>query len=194
MKIVDVASGSARSIEQIARLLVDGFADTGSAAWRSIEEAATEVRESLQPDRISRMALDECNNVLGWIAGMRGYAGRVWELHPVVVCRARRLQGLGRMLTADFEEQVAARGGITVHLGTDDENGRTTLGGMDLYPGVLEKLRAIENRGGHPFGFYLKVGYHIVGVIPDANGFGKPDILMAKRVGLQPQSRQAQSP
>lgn len=24
--------------------------------------------------------------------------------------------------------------------------------------------------------------YHVVGVVPDANGFGKPDILMAKRV------------
>jgi aminoglycoside 6'-N-acetyltransferase I len=39
-----------------------------------------------------------------------------------------------------------------------------------------------RNRGSHPFEFYLRVGYHIVGVIPDANGFGKPDILMAKRV------------
>jgi hypothetical protein len=74
----------------------------------------------------------------------------------------------------------AQRGGHTVRLGTDDENCRTTLGGMDLYPGVSDKLRAIENQGSHPFEFYLKVGYHVVGVIPDANGFGKPDILMAK--------------
>ena len=26
-------------------------------------------------------------------------------------------------------------------------------------------------------------GYALVGVIPDANGLGKPDIMMAKRVG-----------
>jgi aminoglycoside 6'-N-acetyltransferase I len=31
--------------------------------------------------------------------------------------------------------------------------------------------------------FYQKLGYVIVGVIPDANGPGKPDIMMAKRVG-----------
>ena len=62
------------------------------------------------------------------------------------------------------------------------ENYRTSLGGIDLYPDVLDKLRSIENVGGHPFEFYLKAGYHVVGVIPDANGFGKPDILMAKRI------------
>jgi aminoglycoside 6'-N-acetyltransferase I len=41
---------------------------------------------------------------------------------------------------------------------------------------------ALENRRGHPFTFYRKQGFVLVGVIPDANGFGKPDILMAKRV------------
>ena len=28
----------------------------------------------------------------------------------------------------------------------------------------------------------MKIGYVIVGVIPDASGLGKPDILMAKSV------------
>ena len=27
-----------------------------------------------------------------------------------------------------------------------------------------------------------KLGYEAVGVVPDANGFGRPDLLMAKRV------------
>jgi len=29
---------------------------------------------------------------------------------------------------------------------------------------------------------YQKCGFVIVGVVPDANGLGKPDILMAKRI------------
>ena len=180
MKIVDV---NAHAIKQIAELLVDGFRDTGSASWRTMEEAMAEVRESLQPGGISRMAVDEQGDVVGWIAGIEAYNGNVWELHPLVVRRDRQRQGLGRRLVEDFERQVAKRGGHTVLLGTDDENSRTTLGEIDLYPDVLDKLRAIQNREQHPFEFYLRVGYHVVGVIPDANGFGKPDILMAKRVG-----------
>lgn len=115
---------------------------------------------------------------------IRDLDGHVWELHPLVVRRDLRLRGIGRALVADLEAQVLERGGRTVRLGADDENGRTTVGGVDLYPDVLEKLRAIESRGSHPLGFYRRVGYKVVGVIPDANGFGKPDILMAKRIGL----------
>lgn len=152
-----------------------------------------EVHGSLSPERISRVAVDERNDVLGWIAGMPEYDGNVWELHPLVVSRARQRQGLGRMLIMDFERQVAARGGHTIRLGTDDEDGRTTLGGVDLYPDVLDKLRAIKSRSGHPFEFYLKVGYQIVGVIPNANGFGKPDILMAKAVASSGSDKSAAS-
>ena len=34
----------------------------------------------------------------------------------------------------------------------------------------------------HPYEFYQKQGFVIIGVMPDANGLGKPDILMAKSV------------
>jgi aminoglycoside 6'-N-acetyltransferase I len=60
--------------------------------------------------------------------------------------------------------------------------GFRTLGGIDLYPGALDKLREIRNVRRHPFGFYLRMGFEIVGVVPDSNGFGKPDIFMARRV------------
>ena len=181
-EIVDVIPENAHTIEQIAQLLMVGFRDVSPTSWPTIEEAITEVRSSLQAHRISRIAVDQESEVLGWIGGIEEYSGNVWELHPLVVRLDCRRQGLGRRLVADFEKQVAQRGGHTVRLGTEDENGSTTLGGIDLYPGVLDKLRTIESRGLHPFEFWLRVGFHIVGVIPDANGFGKPDILMAKRI------------
>jgi aminoglycoside 6'-N-acetyltransferase I len=178
--IIDVTAEDPDAIGQISKLLITGFPD--SLSWRTVEEAVTEVQRSLQPGRISRMAVDDEGNVLGWIAGIEGYGGNVWELHPLIVRQDCRFQGLGRRLVADFETKVAQRGGHTVWLGTDDENDRTTLGGIDLYPNVLDKLKALRNLDLHPFEFYLKLGFRIVGVIPDANGFGKPDILMAKRI------------
>jgi len=78
---------------------------------------------------------------------------------------------------------VRARGVLTLWLGTDDEDDRTTLSRVDLYPDPLEHLARIRNLRGHPYEFYQKMGFVIVGVIPDANGWGKPDIFMAKRVG-----------
>lgn len=182
MKIMDLTPEDDRAIEQVAALLVDGFRDSGSAAWTTLEDALTEVKESFQPGRISRIAVEEPAEVVGWIGGIETYEGNVWELHPLVVRRDRQGEGIGRALVLDLERQVAQRGAHTIFLGTDDENGRTTLGGIDLYPGVLDKLREIRNVRRHPFELYLRMGFEIVGVIPDANGFGKPDILMAKRV------------
>ena len=70
-----------------------------------------------------------------------------------------------------------------IYLGSDDEHGMTSLYGVDLYDDTFGKIANIQDKGGHPFQFYEKMGYKIVGVLPDANGIGKPDILMAKRIG-----------
>jgi aminoglycoside 6'-N-acetyltransferase I len=58
----------------------------------------------------------------------------------------------------------------------------TTLAGVNLYPNVFEHIATIKNLHGHPYEFYQKCGFVIVGVVPDANGPGKPDIYMAKPV------------
>ena len=183
MRIVDLTEADPERIEQVATMLMDGFSDTGSDAWQTRPEALDAVRESLQAGRLSRVALDDSGRTTGWVGGIATYGGRVWELHPLVVRRDCRGQGVGRTLVSDFEQQVRLRGGWTIYLGTDDENNRTNLGGIDLYPDPLSAAATIQNVGRHPFEFYRKVGFVIVGVLPDANGFGKPDIFMAKRVG-----------
>jgi aminoglycoside 6'-N-acetyltransferase I len=182
MRIIDLIAADSGRIEQVAALLIDGFSDTGSESWRSRDEALLSVRESLQQECISRVAVEASGRTAGWIGGRSMYQGRVWELHPLVVRRDCRGQGMGRAMVNDFEEQVRLRGGSTIYLGTDDENNRTSLGGVDLYLDPLGAAARIQTLGRHPFEFYRKVGFVIVGVLPDANGFGKPDIFMAKRV------------
>lgn len=181
--IVDLAAGGGDATEQAARLLVEGFREHWPDAWPDIAAAREEVAEALADGgRIARIAVAG-GTVLGWVGGMPMYDGRVWELHPLVVHVDHRGRGIGRALVADLEARVRERGGLTVYLGTDDEAGMTSLAGVDLYPAVWDHLRGIQNLRRHPFTFYQKMGYTIVGVVPDANGFGKPDIMMAKRVG-----------
>lgn len=147
-----------------------------------MDSALAEVRECFTDNRISRIALDDAGLVLGWIGGIRQYDGHVWELHPIVVRLENQRYGIGRALVADLEDQVRQRGGSTIFLGTDDENNQTSLGGVDLYTNVFEHVANIRNLNNHPYEFFQRVGFTIVGVMPDANGFGKPDIFMAKRV------------
>jgi aminoglycoside 6'-N-acetyltransferase I len=183
MKIIGLMKEQEEFIYQCAALLVEGFRVMAPDGWRTIEEGLQEVDECLDGAYICRIAIDETGNVLGWIGGRPAYNGRVWELHPLVVRPDRQRQGIGRALVLDLEAQVQARGGITIQLGTDDQNNLTSLGGVDLYPDPLAHLRRIRNLHGHPYEFYEKLGFVLVGVLPDANGFGKPDIFMAKRVG-----------
>lgn len=182
VRIEDLATAEDDAPDQVARLLVAGFAANWPDAWPDHAAALAEVRESLAPIRISRIARAAAGRILGWIGGIPQYHGHVWELHPLVVDVALQGQGIGRLLVRDFEAQVQARGGLTITLGSDDDAGMTSLAGVDLYPNPLDHLARIQNVRQHPYGFYQQLGFSIVGVIPDANGPGKPDILMAKRV------------
>ena len=181
MQITDLQPEDAAAIEQAAHALVVGFREQAPDAWPDLAAARTEVHEALEPGKLCRVARDADGTVLGWVGGHLFYAC-VWELHPLVVVPAAQRRGIGRALVADLEEQVRQRGGLTLLLGSDDETNMTTLSGVDLYPDVWPHIRNIRNLCGHPFEFYQKCGFVIVGIVPDANGLGKPDILMAKRV------------
>ena len=183
MHIIDLSHDDERALHQAAELLVAGFREHWPNAWPDLDAAREEVDEALEPGRIARAAVDDQGTVLGWIGGIPGYDGNVWELHPLVVRPDRQDQGIGRALVADLEQHVAQRGGLTLWLGTDDEDDMTSLAGVDLYPDVLGHAQRVRSIKRHPFEFYRKMGFVVAGVVPDANGRGKPDILMAKRVG-----------
>lgn len=168
--------------EQAAALLVAGFREHWPDAWPTLDDAREEVADVCVPENIAFVAYDDAGLLAGWIGGAHSYA-YVWELHPLVVDPARQRTGIGRVLVAALEDAVRERGGLTITLGSDDQDGMTSLSGVDLYDDLPGKIASIQNLRGHPYGFYQRCGYTITGVVPDANGFGHPDILMAKRLG-----------
>ena len=182
MRIIDLPQDNDLMIGQTAQLLFDAFKERSPGACPTIGAALEKVRESFDEERISRVAVGEDGAVLGWIGAIELYDGCVWELHPLAVSPGAQGRGVGRALVEDLEERIIALGGQTLCVSTDDEDNMTSLGGIDLYPNPLDHLSRIENLRGHPYEFYQKLGFAIVGVLPDANGFGKHDIYLAKRL------------
>ena len=182
MNIITLLRDNEHLIHQAAQLMVDAFREHWPEAWATFEDGLKEIHEMLEPERICRAAIDERGNLLGIVGGIPQYDGHVWELHPLAVQPNMQGQGTGRALIEDFEEQVRLRGGLTITLGTDDEDNMTSLSGIDLYENLWDQVKNIHNLKNHPFEFYQKMGYVITGVMPDANGIGKPDILMSKKV------------
>lgn len=178
--IADLKPHMTAEIAQAAALLQRVFEPQDS--WATLAEAEEEVAEMLAPERILRVALAD-GQVIGWIGGIPGYDGNVWELHPLLVAPEWQGKGVGAALVRDFESLVLAKGGLTIQLGTDDVTDATSLSGVDLYAETWEKIRTVRNLNRHPFEFYQKQGYTITGVVADANGRGRPDILMGKRIG-----------
>jgi len=177
MTIVDLAAQRPAIRRQAAAMLVAAFPhDNG---WPTLELGLDEIDE-IAREGFVRAGLDG-ENVLGWVGGLPEYRGKVWELHPIVVDKSRRLGGIGRALVAAFEQEARRRGGLTATLGTDDEFGQTSLSDADLYADLPARIAGLRDLGSrHPFLFYRKLGYVVTGLMPDANGRGKPDIYMSK--------------
>jgi aminoglycoside 6'-N-acetyltransferase I len=179
--IVTMGSLDEGRIVEVCELLVRSFRDL-SPTWVPTVDAAhaTVVVEALEPGMLSRVLLID-DRVVGWVGARHDY-GSVWELHPLVVDEAMRGRGYGRALVNDVEGLAAGNGALTMMLGTSDEVGRTTLSGQDLFLDLMTALRDLKPTGAHPLGFWQRVGYTVVGVVPDAEGPGKPTILLAKRI------------
>ncbi len=179
MRIDDLEKLPERQREQAAEVLVEGFRHSPSA-WSDLKSAREEVAAFSRPERIAYVAIED-EIVVGWIGAIK-HSDELWELHPLVVRPGRQGRGIGRTLVEVLEAEARSDGVCTVYLGTDDDFGGTDLFGENLYPNVLGRLQRLQVVSRHPFVFFEKMGFVVVGVIPDASGLGKPDIVMAKRV------------
>lgn len=179
MEIIAFEKLTPAQVAACAQVMREAFEPIG--AYGGPGQAEAEVATFFTDAERFALAATEKKEVLGFIGGIDSYSHAL-ELHPLVVAPKRQRAGIGSALVRALEAEAAARGKLTVYLGTDDEKGGTSLFGADIFPDALTKFAAIAPTTGHPFFFYRKLGYEPIGVIPDANGFGKPDLLMAKRV------------
>ncbi len=179
IEIRDFATLNDRQRREAAGVLMRALAHVPSA-YHSDEEASGEVAKVADPDRLGFAALED-GHVLGWVGAIRTYDNG-WALPPLVVDPARHRRGSGTRLVRALEDRARSEGVAALYLGTDDDFGGTNLFGADLFPDPLAKLAQIAPAAGHPFTFYLRAGFVVTGVLPDVNGLGKPDIVMAKRI------------
>src|SRR5262245_29881488 len=181
MAIVDFATLTQVHCAQAAEVLraaldhlPSGYQAPGAA------EAEVELRRG-EVDWLGYAAL-EGDRLVGWIGAIRAYA-HGWEIHPLVVAPDRQRSGIGSSLLIRLEERAQSDGVLTLFLGSDDDYGGTTLFGRELFPDVLSHAATAQTTTrGHALAFWQRHGYRIVGLLPDVNGTGRPDILLAKRL------------
>lgn len=150
-------------------------------AYGDKDVAYEEIMGLCKEDFIAYMYLEN-ETVIGIIGARPQYGVTGWELHPLAVHFDHRGKGIATLLVEALEKEVILQGGLVMYLGSDDEFDQTSLSKIDLFEDPFSAIKAIKNLSHHPYSFYEKCGYKIVGVIPDANGFYKPDIIMAKRL------------
>lgn len=179
MKIINMTQLNEAQVLQAAHILTDSI----PIGWPTLQDAIDEIKERLIPGN-TLLAASEDDAVIGW-GGILApvYNGNVFELHPLAVRADKRKQGVARAIVSALEDEARKQGGLTIHLGADDErgNGETSLANVDLYDDLPGKIKNFDP-GVHQSGFYMKLGYKIIGVMPDANGLGKPDIYFGKRL------------
>jgi aminoglycoside 6'-N-acetyltransferase I len=184
VQFVDLSGAGVQEKRDAAEILLETFSELGNPTWTTFRAAEEEVADCLRDGYVAEAALSDEGHVVAW-GGLRPMYGNVtWELHPLVVDHRRHGSGIGRALLAHLEEIARSRGVAGIVLGTDDQTGSTTLSDLDLSvttpADAIRDLAQLPGRIPHPFRFYERCGYRVVGMIPDANGPGQPDILMWK--------------
>ena len=162
---------------QAAELLVEAFPHENG--WPKLDLALEEVDEALAPERRPM-------RTAGCLAGSvrrPDIEAESGKLHPLVVRATVRGRGIGRALANDLERNLMAERALTLWVGPDDDKGETSLAGVELYPAPLDHLRELRAPATHPIGFYLRIGFALCGLMPDANGRGLPGVLLARRLG-----------
>ncbi len=178
MEIINMNKLNDMQLTQAAQMLTDEL----PLGWPTLTEAMAEITELWSSEAGSLLlAAVEQGEVLGWSGILPHYDGKVFELHPLVVRRDQQRKGIGSMLVNELAKAAREKGGLTLWLGANDEKpgGETSFANVDLFDNLPKRIQEFEP-GTHQAAFYMKLGFKIIGVMPNASGVGKPDIYLAK--------------
>lgn len=148
LQIRDLDEEAVDLIDQIAHILVEAFARFSPTWLPTLDDAFSEVEESFEPGRRSRVLVNEHDEVLGWVSAFEDE--HCWEIHPLVVNPANQHEGLGTRLVDDICALARESGAVSAWLGTSDETGDTSLTGQDLYADPLTPLQTLTANPGRP--------------------------------------------
>jgi aminoglycoside 6'-N-acetyltransferase I len=180
LRIVDLADLDEDQLAQAARILRQAL--LSPTAYKAPGEAEAEVAKVLEGEDRFGLAALAGDQLVGWLGAIRAYSHSL-ELQPMVVDPPRQRTGVGAALIEALAQRAREEGFVAIHLGVDDDFAGTSLFGQTLFGDVIAKATQITADQRHPLNFYRRCGFEVVGLIPDANGPGKPDILMAKPIG-----------
>jgi len=178
--IVPLAELDAATREQLAHVTLVS-ARTHVTDWLpDLDAAREELADALAPEKTA-LVLVERGKPIAWVAAAPDW-GRIWELHPLIVAVDHQRRGHGLRLVHAVEDIARAAGALTMLLGTSDTVGATSLSNVDLYDHTGARIDAMIVRAPHAVTFWQRAGYKIIGVVPDAEGPGKPSIQLARRL------------
>lgn len=176
MCIKNMLNLSAEQLNQAATILSDSL----PLGWSTPTLAFTDITKLLTPKNTLLAFLD--NDIVIGFGGITPiYNGNVFELHPLAIKSTHRKIGIGTKIVHALESAAKSQGGLTIWLGADDDltPTETSFGDTNLFINFPKQLSEFTPNF-HQTAFYLKLGYTIMGALPNANGKGKPDIFLAK--------------
>lgn len=171
-------------LDALAQLSVDAAAVHAPQWLPTLADAHEELRDASAQGHTTRV-LYEDGTPRGWGSVFPVY-GSVWEFHPLLVDVAYHRRGFGSRLVHDLEGHAAVAGAGVLFVSTSDETGATSLSGTDLYADPIGALARFEVSESPAAAFWVRMGFSLVGLLPDAEGRGKPSIHLAKRPKPQP--------
>jgi aminoglycoside 6'-N-acetyltransferase I len=178
-EIIDLDTEDSILVEHLANITFEAFKENAPDWVPTIDLARNQVIAAGSRGKLGRVIMEQ-GEAAGWIGLIKGK--RVWEIHPIAIAIQSQYCGLGHLLVEDVARIAKSAGALTLFAGTSDEVGTTNLFGVDLYVDPGQAIVNIKATGRNPFEFWENAGFTVVGLMPDAEGVGKPAIQLARRL------------